>query len=314
MTESVPTETPPLTGRIILSDNQYGKAENRIVRIVRDSPRHEIRDLNVSSCLRGDLTAAYLTGDQSKVLPTDTQKQTAYAYAKEVGIDSPEQYALALATHYVADITPVTEARIEVEEYPWVRATVDGTEHDHTWVRGSAEVRTVAVTHTADHTWIVSGIKDLVILKSTGSEFKGFLTDPYTVLEATEDRVMATSLVLQWRMASLDPGTDGWDALYARVRQIAIEQFATVHSLALQQTLHRIGQAVLEELPNVAEVRLSAPNKHHFLYDLTPFGIDNHGEVFNADDRPYGLIQAAVSREDAPPAGPAWVPYRNWLA
>ncbi|GAA4396814.1 factor-independent urate hydroxylase [Tsukamurella soli] len=308
------SESIALSGRIVLSDHQYGKAENRVVRIVRDTPRHEIRDLNVSSCLRGDFENAYLTGDQGAVLPTDTQKQTAYSYAKEVGIDSPEAYALALATHYVADVTPVKQARIEVEEYAWVRAVVDGTEHDHTWVRGSAEVRTAAVTHDESGTQIVSGIKDLVVLKSTGSEFKGFLKDEYTVLEPTDDRVMATSLVAQWRLAGTDPGELGWDGVYARVREIIIAKFATVHSLALQQTLHRIGEAILEEFPSVAEVRLSAPNKHHFLYALEPFGVENKGEVFHADDRPYGLIQAALSREDAPEAGNAWVPYRGWLA
>lgn len=30
---------------IVLGPNQYGKAENRVVRIYRDAPRHEIRDL-----------------------------------------------------------------------------------------------------------------------------------------------------------------------------------------------------------------------------------------------------------------------------
>ena len=80
----------------VLGPNQYGKAENRVVRIYRDTARHEIRDLNVSTSLRGDFTAAHTDGDQSQVLPTDTQKNTAFAYAKLHGISSPEDYALAL--------------------------------------------------------------------------------------------------------------------------------------------------------------------------------------------------------------------------
>ena len=76
-----------------------------------------------------------------------------------------------------------------------------------------------------------------------------------------------------------------------------------MQSLALQQTLFQMGKAVLEEYPVIAEVRLSAPNKHHFVYDLSPFGLENDNEVFHADDRPYGLIQATVTRDDAPPAG-----------
>ena len=297
---------------IILGDHQYGKAENRIVRIVRDTARHEITDVNVSTCLRGDFDDAHLTGDQGSVLPTDTQKQTAYAYAKKVGLDPIEDYALALAGHFVDDVAPVREARVEVEEYAWSRVDADGSGagHDHTWVRSGQEVRTAAVTVSgtahARRTWVTGGLKDLTILKSTGSEFHGFLEDEYTVLEPTTDRVMATSLHARWRF---DGTPADWNAAYATVRQALTSTFAEHHSLALQQTLHEMGRAALEAVPELCEIRLSAPNKHHFLYDLARFGIDNAGEVFHADDRPYGLIQASVIRDDAPDAGPAWRQY-----
>lgn len=300
---------------IILGKNQYGKAENRVVRIYRDTPRHEIHDINVSTCLRGDFSAAHLDGDQSDVLPTDTQKQTAYAYAKERGLLSIEDYGLALARHFVGDVGPVTGARIEIDEYAWERAVVDGAEHDHTWIRRGQEVRTAAITVDGEGESVIGGLKDLVILKSTGSEFAGFLTDPYTVLEPTHDRVMATSLVAQWRFApSGDEWSIDWEATYSSVKAHLVKQFAVVQSLALQQTLFHMGRAVLEDHPEIAEIRLSAPNKHHFVYDLSPFGLENPGEVFHADDRPYGLIQATVTRDDAPPEGSAWDLHRGWLA
>lgn len=295
---------------IILGKNQYGKAENRLVRIYRDQPRHEIHDVNVSTCLRGDFSAAHLAGDQSEVLPTDTQKQTIYAYAKEKGLTSIEDYGLTLARHFVSDVEPVQGARVEIDEYAWERVIVDGAEHDHTWVRKGQEVRTAAITVDADGEWVVGGLKDLVILKSTGSEFAGFLSDPYTILEPTHDRVMATSLVAQWRFTTTEVD---WEATYVGVKAQLTKQFAVVQSLALQQTLFEMGRAVLETYPTIAEVRLSAPNRHHFVYDLSPFGVDNPNEVFHADDRPYGLIQATVARDDAPPAGPSWERYVGWL-
>jgi urate oxidase len=299
---------------IILGKNQYGKAENRLVRIYRDTPRHEIHDVNVSVCLRGDFTAAHLAGDQSDVLPTDTQKQTAYAYAKEKGLQSIEDYALTLARHFVSDVEPVLAARIEIEEYAWERAIVDGSEHDHTWVLKGQEVRTAAITVDGTDEWVIGGLKDLVILKSTGSEFAGFLTDPYTVLEPTHDRVMATALVAQWRYHRTGPDWDiDWEATYIGVKAQLVKQFAVVQSRALQQTLYEMGKAVLETYPQIAEIRLSAPNKHHFVYDLSPFGLENPNEVFHADDRPYGLIQATVTRDDAPAPGPAWDLQRGWL-
>lgn len=299
-----------LTGKIVLGPHQYGKAENRVVRIYRDTARHEIRDMNVSSCLRGDFAAAHLVGDQGTVLPTDTQKQTIYSYAKEKGVEFIEDYALALARHFVDDVEPVVSARIEIEEYAWQRVEIDGAGHDHTWTRKGSEVRTAAITVQgggADRReWVIGGLKDLVVLKSTGSEFAGFLTDPYTILEPTHDRVMATSLVAKWRFTTTDVD---WDVTYAGIKETMLERFANLQSKALQQTLFEMGRAVLEKYPFLAEIRLSAPNKHHFVYDLERFGVENPGEVFHADDRPYGLIQATVQREDAPDAGTAWDPY-----
>ncbi len=286
-----------------LADHQYGKAESRLVRIYRDTPRHEIRDLNVTTALRGDFADAYLSGDQSKVLPTDSQKNTAYAFAKARGVETIERFGLDLARHFVADVDPVDGARIEIEEYLWQRAVVDGAEHDHTWLRSGQEVRTAAVTVDATGEHVVAGFKDLVILKSTGSEFAGFLKDEYTTLPETHDRIMATSLDVKWRYA----GTDvDWDGVYASAKRLMVKEFATLQSLALQQTLWHMGTAVLDAHPEIVEIRLKAPNKHHFDYDIARFGIEQKGEVFNATDRPYGLIEATIVRDDAPPAGDAW--------
>jgi urate oxidase len=292
---------------IVLGPHQYGKAETRLVRIIRDGPEHQIRDLNVSTSLRGDFAAAHLHGDQAKVLPTDTQKNTAYAFAMERGVAEIEDYALALARHFAGDVQPVLAARVDVEEYRWERITVAGTGHPHAFVRSGQEVRTAAAIVEGrgdqENAWVLSGLRDLVLLKSTGSEFAGFLRDRYTTLAETHDRVLATSLTARWRYVR--PEAD-WQGIYASVRQTLVEQFATVHSLALQQSLWEMGRAALEAHPVIAEIRLSAPNKHHFLVDLSPFGLDNPGATFHADDRPYGLIQCSVQRDDAPPAGSAW--------
>jgi len=288
---------------IILGGDQYGKAETHMVRIVRDTSRHEIRDLNVTTAMRGDFAAAYLEGDQSQVLPTDTQKNTVYAFAKKFGVASPEAFGLELARHFVADVAPISGARIEIEEALWTRAEVGGAPHDHTFVKAGTETRTAAVTVDASGEHVIGGLKDFTILKSTGSEFHDFLVDEYTTLLPTSDRVMATALDAKWRFGTVDVD---WDATYARIREILIREFATLQSLALQQTLWHMGRAVLTEVPEVVEIRMKAPNKHHFVVDLSHFGLGNYNEVFHADDRPYGLIEATIERDDAPPAGEAW--------
>ena len=296
---------------IVLGPNQYGKAENRVVRIYRDTDRHVIRDLNVSTSLRGNFTAAHVDGDQSAVLPTDTQKNTAFAFAKEHGVTSPEDYALTLAAHFLDAATAATGARVEVEEYAWDRIPVGGKGHDHAFVRRGGDTRTTVVTvegtGTDQRAWVVSGLKDLVVLKSTGSEFKGYPRDRYTTLPEADDRILATSLVARWRYAGTDaPGGD-WTETFDDVRRILLETFATTFSRALQESLYAMGSAVLQAHPEIAEIKFSAPNKHHFLVDLSPFGVENKGEVFVAADRPYGLIEATVTRDDGPDAGSAWL-------
>ena len=293
---------------ISLGANQYGKAENRVVRIYRDTARHELVDLNVSTSLRGEFAESHTTGDQADVLPTDTQKNTAFAYAKKHGVTSPEDYAIALGRRLLESTPKAHSAQIRVEQYPWDRIPVGPDGHDHAFVRRGDGIRTTVVTVASrgadERVSVVSGISDLVVLKSTGSEFKGFLKDDYTTLQETDDRVMATSLVARWRYTGTD--TD-WSASYDAIRATLLKVFATTHSRALQETLYLMGTRVLETHDDVAEIRFSAPNKHHFLVDLAPFGLENDGEVFIAADRPYGLIEATVARDGAPHPGDAWL-------
>jgi len=285
---------------IVLGANQYGKAESRVVRIYRDTKRHEIRDLNVSTAIRGDFEAAHTTGDQAHVLPTDTQKNTAFAFAKKHGVRSPEEYAVALGGRLLEATPAATGVLVNAEEYPWDRVTVGQYEHEHTFVRRGGEVRTVAVDVTPDGLRIVSGLTDLVVLKSTGSEFRGFLRDEYTTLPDADDRILATSLTAHWRSRHDQPGQVEdveWDEEHRTVRALLLEAFASTYSHALQETLFAMGRLVLERMPTVEEISFAAPNRHHFLVDLAPFGLDNPGEVFVAADRPYGLIEATVTRE-----------------
>jgi urate oxidase len=286
-----------------LGANQYGKAETRLVTVRRDGPVHHLTDLNVSIALRGDMTESHLTGDNSKVVPTDTQKNTVFAFARQAPVGEVEDFALRLGRHFVGSFDQVDTARVMIDQYGWDRIAVDGQPHPHSFHRASDEKRTTAVTVAGDDAWVVSGLKDLIVLKSTGSEFHGFTRDEYTTLPETTDRVLATAVTARWRFASLDVD---WATTFTSVQAALLSAFATTHSLALQQTLYAMGEAVLAGHDEIAEVRLSLPNKHHFTVDLSAFGLDNDNEVFFAADRPYGLIEGSVLRDDAPDAGQAW--------
>ena len=248
-------------------------------------------------------TACHTEGDNSQVVATDTQKNTVYAFAQEFGVGAPEDFLLRLGRHFVDGFAWVDGGRFEAEQFAWERIAVDGAPHDHSFVRTSRETRRTVVQFDGAEAFVVSGLTDCTVLKSTGSEFHGFPRDRYTTLGETDDRILATSVTAWWRYTEL--GLD-YDALYTGIRDLMLSTFAGLHSLALQQTIFAMGKAVLEAYPMVGEVRLSCPNKHHFLVDLSPFGQENPGEVFFAADRPYGLIQATVEREGAAAEPRAW--------
>ncbi|MCZ2821297.1 urate oxidase [Modestobacter sp. VKM Ac-2977] len=293
---------------IVLGPNQYGKAEVRVVAVDRSTARHSLVDLDVSTALRGDFAAAHTAGDNAHVLTTDAQKNTVFAFARH-GISSPEEFGLRLARHLAGTYDWVTGARVAIDSYGWDRITVGGAPHDHAFSRTGGDVRTAVVTVDGADVHVLAGLGDLVVLKTTGSEFRGFPRDRYTTLPETTDRILATAVTARWRYTGLDVD---WDASYDAVRTTLLETFAATHSLALQQSLYAMGEAVLEQHADVAEVRMSMPNRHHNLADLSAFGLDNTLEgpgavVYHAADRPYGLIEGTVLRDDVPAAPAAWL-------
>lgn len=291
-----------------LGANQYGKAEVRLVRVSRGAGaggEDLLRDWNISTSLSGDLADSHVTGSNAKVLPTDSQKNKAYALAKELGGDvEPEAFALAHASFFVSSQEPITRARVSVEEYGWTPIGATG----YSFARSGDLVRTTVVhVDSARGASVVSGLKDLTMLNTTASEFWGYPKDAYTTLPETKDRVLATSVNAAWRYRpdAVAAGLD-WGAAFSAAKSSILATFSGTYTYSLQQMLYAIGAALLDALPSVCEVRLSLPNKHHYLVDLAPFGLSNEREVYLAGDRPYGLIEGTVLADDAPEDGLAW--------
>ena len=224
-----------------------------------------------------------------------------YAFAKEQPVGAIEDFALRLGRHFVASFAPITRARVHIVEAAWDRLG------EHAFRQSGAESRVATAVCDGAGEWVVSGLEDLVVLNSTDSEFKGFIQDRYTTLAETDDRILATAVTARWRHAA--PASEDWDASFAGARGALLDTFAGTYSRSLQGTLHAMADAMLTARPELAEVRMSLPNRHHFEVDLSPFGLENDNEVFHADDRPYGLIEASVLAPGAPDAGPAWDPY-----
>jgi urate oxidase len=244
----------------------------------------------------------HYSGSNASVLPTDTTKNTVFAFAKEHGIDSAEDFGLRLARHFVTSQPQIHRARIRVEEYAWQRIGDTG----HSFARTGQETRTTEVTVDGPGVQVISGLKDLVVLNTTDSEFWGYAKDRYTTLKEAYDRILATEVTARWRFGWTgdEAAVPDWEDSYAQARRHLLEAFADTYSLSLQQTLYAMGTRVIEGQPGIDEIRLSLPNKHHFLVDLEPFGLENDNEVYIAADRPYGLIEGTVLRDGAQPGIP----------
>jgi urate oxidase len=265
--------------------NRYGKSSVRLVKVQRSTEPHGIMDLTIDVALEGAFDEVYTHGDNSACLATDTMKNTVYAFARVEPLDHIETFAAKLADHF-SEKPGVSLARIQVAEHPWTRLGV------HAFAKTGGEEWTTAVTEDANRLSIASGLRNLIVLKTTDSAFSGFPRDGYTTLPDTRDRILATSITATWSYA------DGFDDFAKRttVRQALVGAFAVHRSESVQQTLFAMGEAALAACDGITDIHLALPNRHHLLVDLTPFGLDNPNEIFVATDQPYGLIEARMTR------------------
>jgi len=275
-----------------LTWNRYGKSRIRLVKVRRASAAHAIVDLTLDVQLEGAFGAVYIDGDNRSCLATDTMKNTVYALARRDPIDQVEAFALRLTEHFIARPS-VARATVSIVEHPWSRVAGEHGPHPHAFVQTSAGDWTACVTRDAAGASVVSGVTNLVVLKTADSAFSGFPRDEYTTLPDTSDRLLATSMTVTWKYR---PGTTDF-AVRDAVRATLVDTFASHVSLSMQHTLYAMGQAVLATCRDVEEITLSLPNRHHLLVDLQPFGLDNPNEVFVATDQPYGLIEATIARQ-----------------
>ena len=290
MTETTGSETA--RGGIVLGQNSYGKSEVRLVKVKRDTDRHELRDLTVDVALEGDFEATHVRDDNTGLLATDTMRNTIYALAKDHLTGSIEEFGLKLVDHFLEAGPTVERARVRIAEHPWNRIEVNGRGHEHSFVRGSGE-RVATVRGDASGGRVEAGIDDLLVLKTTNSGWEGFLRERYTTLPETDDRILATKVTASWLYGDADLD---FDRLWRGVRGRILETFTDHYSPSVQNTLYRMGEVVLAGFPEIQKIHISLPNKHHLLYDLQRFGMENEGEIFHATSEPYGLIEGTVER------------------
>jgi urate oxidase len=279
---------------IRLGKNNYGKSRVRLLRVTHREDKHEIRELTLAIAFQGDFETAHTVGDNSKILPTDTMKNTVYALARKNPVPSAEAFCGVLIDHFLGRNPQVERVHVQCVEQLWQRIARKGKQDAFAFVRTGEEKRTALVTGTRAGTAVQAGVKNLIALKTTKSAFEGFIRDSYTTLKEDRDRILATAIRADWLYAG---AKIDFNRLWDDVRRTLLETFAAHDSLSLQHTLYDMGKAVLENFDAIREIRLSLPNKHYNLADLSPFGMTNPGEVFIPTDEPHGLIEATLRRD-----------------
>jgi len=279
---------------IELAENRYGKSRVRLMKVTRHDHGHDLREWTVQVLLKGDFNTAHLYGDNSKILPTDTMKNTVYSIARSSHATTMEDYAKELANFLLGRNPQVESASIRVESVLWKRLTIDGKSHPSAFMRGSGELQITIVERAQGGAFhILSGLENLVLLKTANSGFSGFIKDSLTTLKETDDRLFGSAVSAEWRYTSSDLD---FDTIRTTLRETMLRTFANHDSKSVQQTLYAMAKAALEEVSEIDDIKITMPNKHCLLVDLSRFGQDNPNEIFVPTDEPHGYIEARVRR------------------
>jgi urate oxidase len=280
---------------IELAENRYGKSRVRLMKVTRHDHGHDLHEWAVQVLLKGDFDTAHLYGDNSKILPTDTMKNTVYSIARISSATTMEDYAKELADFLLGRNPQVESASIRIESTLWKRLTVDGKPHPSTFMRGSGELQITTVERAQDGAFhILSGFDNLVLLKTANSGFEGYIKDSLTTLPETKDRLFGTAMSTEWRYTSTNLD---FDVVRKKLRETMLRTFANHESKSVQQTLYAMAESALEKVSEIDEIEITMPNKHCLLVDLSRFGQDNPNEIFVPTDEPHGYIEARVRRK-----------------
>jgi urate oxidase len=280
---------------IELAENRYGKSRVRLMKVTRNGDNHDLREWTVQVLLKGDFDTAHLDGDNSKILPTDTMKNTVYSIARSSKATAMEDYAKELADFLLGRNPQVSSASVRVESTMWKRLTVDGKPHASAFMRGSGELQLTNVERAQNQAFhIQSGLDNMVLLKTANSGFEGYIKDSLTTLPETKDRLFGTAVGATWRYTSPDLP---FDSIRVKLRETMLRTFANHDSKSVQQTLYAMAESALEGISEIDEIEITMPNKHCLLVDLSRFGQDNLNEIFTPTDDPHGYIEARVRRK-----------------
>src|SRR6201998_598139 len=277
-----------------LGENRYGKAGVRLSRIMRSADRHDFNEWTVRVLLQGDFESSFTEADNSKILPTDTMKNTVHSIARASNATTIEDFAMELGDYLLVNNEQIAKASIEVDEKCWERLAIDGEPEATTFKMAGPELQTVLAERESDGGWVItSGVDGLTILKTTRSAFTGYIKDRLTTLKPATDRILGTRATIAWDYVS---ASQNFSTVRKKTVATLLKEFAAHDSMTWQHTLFTMGEAALSAAREIARIHLTMPTLPHLLADLSPFGQDNPNHIFVPIDEPHGYIEATIER------------------
>ncbi|QBM90736.1 urate oxidase [Metschnikowia aff. pulcherrima] len=298
----------------VLLDSSYGKGNVKFLKVKKDQQNPQVQDVLEANCqvlLKGNFDVSYTKADNSPVVPTDTVKNTILVEAKTTDVWPIERFAAHLAKHFTEKYSHVLGVDIKIVQSRWTKFAVNGKLHDHSFRNEGPETRRTHLQYCkkSGNLTITSAIKDLTVLKSTGSMFYGYHQCDYTTLKPATDRILSTDVDASWKYEKCfksledvfklaDQGV--FDKLYDAARQITLERFALENSPSVQATMYNMALDILQTAPQIDTVTYELPNKHYILFDLGWKGIKDNKDLFYPSPDPNGLIRCTVGRNSTP--------------
>lgn len=293
----------------VLSSSTYGKDNVKFLKVKKDPKNAKVQDVmecSVKILLRGEFDRSYTDADNLSIVPTDTVKNTILVEAKKFDIWPIEKFAIHLAKHFIFKYAHVSGLEVTIQQFKWSKYNVQGKLHDHSFVKDGEDFKQVELDYNRNGDFkLKSGLKNLTVLKSTGSMFYGYNVCDYTTLQPTTDRILSTDIDLTYEFDSLKFASleslfakpaSYFDYIFNTSLEVTLNRFALENSPSVQATMYNMGSEILEKVQDLKFVSYALPNKHYFLIDFKWKGLENDNELFYPSPHPNGLIKCTVGR------------------
>ena len=292
------TRAEPLTGITPIPESPFTGRENILTAAEIEVVVHGTEFLD-----------AYTTGDNRRVVATDTMKNFIHATSLQARARTLEEWLLEIGTAFLGTYPHMERLTMLGRSLPFPAAIVPATDgdgfagsdrlfsrdrNDHGTARLELARDANGRVQVTDHE---SGRAALQLIKLTGSSFADFARDEHTTLPERPDRPLYIWLDIGWRYADAGDAVLTDPARYVASEQVADLANAVFHefvSLSIQHLVNEVGTRMLDRWPQLVEASFDGQNR---LWDVVGEADDERVKTYADPRPPYGHIGLVLRRD-----------------